>query len=146
MVDLAREITEEKRLEIEKEVVNSINKILASSLDVRQMIKTVHSEFKKVFDSERMTITLLDEGGEGFQYFALEKDDKAKELVGGVIYPKEGTTLAKAIESGLPVIVPDTEKSDSWVDQKLLKEGIHSSLVFPLEYKGKVYWHDEFRQ
>jgi PAS domain S-box-containing protein len=138
VVDLAREITEEKRLEVEKEVVNGINKILASSLDVRQMIKTVHSEFKKVFDSERMTITLLDEGGEGFQYFALEKDYKAKELVGGVIYPKEGTTLAKAIESGLPVIVPDTGKSDSWVDQKLLKEGIHSSLVFPLEYKGKA--------
>ena len=65
VVDLAREITEEKRLEIEKEVVNGINKILASSLDVRQMIKTVHSEFKKVFDSERMTITLLDEGERG---------------------------------------------------------------------------------
>jgi PAS domain S-box-containing protein len=138
VVDLAREITEEKRLEMEKEVINNINKILASSLNVRQVIKAVHSELKKVFDSERMTITLLDEGGEGFQYFALEKDYEAKELTGGVIYPKEGTPFANAIESGLPVIVPDTGKSDSWVDQKLLKEGIRSSLVFPLEYKGKV--------
>ncbi|MGB9629611.1 MAG: GAF domain-containing protein, partial [Thermodesulfobacteriota bacterium] len=34
---------------------------------------------------------------------------------------------------------PDTEKSDSWVDQKLLKEGIRSSLVYPLDYKGKVF-------
>jgi len=138
VVDLAREITEKKRLEIEKEVVNNINKILASSLDVRQVIKTVHSELNKVFDSERMTITLLSEGGEGFQYFALEKDYEAKELAGDVIYPKEGTPFAKVIESGLPVIVADTEKSDFWVDQKLLKEGIRSSLVFPLEYKGKV--------
>ena len=138
VVDLAREITEEKRLEMEKEVINNINKILASSLEVRGVVKAVHSELKKVFDSERMTITLLDEGGEGFQYFALEKDYEAKELTGGVIYPKEGTPFAKARESGLPVMVPDTGKSDSWVDQKLLKEGIRSSLVFPLEYKGKV--------
>jgi len=138
VVDLAREITEEKRLEREKEVVNNINKILASSLNVRQVINAVHLELKKVFDSERMTITLLDEGGERFQYFALEKDYKAKELARDVIHPKKGTPFAKVIESGLPVIVADTEKSDSWVDQKLLKEGIRSSLVFPLEYKGKV--------
>ncbi len=138
VVDLAREITEEKRLEMEKEVVNDINKILASSLEVRRVIKAVHSELKKVFDSERMTITLLNEGGEGFQYFALEKDYEAKELSGGVIYPKEGTSLEKATGTGLPVIVSDTGKGDSWLDQKLLKEGIRSSLVFPLEYKGKV--------
>lgn len=138
VVDLAREITEEKRLEMEKEVVNNINKILASSLEVRRVIKAVHSELKKVIDSERMTITLLNEGGEGFQYFALEKDYEAKELSGGVIYPKEGTSLEKATGTGLPVIVSDTGKGDSWLDQKLLKEGIRSSLVFPLEYKGKV--------
>jgi transcriptional regulator with GAF, ATPase, and Fis domain len=43
------------------------------------------------------------------------------------------------VDTGLPVMVADTEKSDSWVDQKLLKEGIHSSLIFPLEYKGKNF-------
>jgi PAS domain S-box-containing protein len=139
VVDLAREITEEKRLEMEKEVVNNINKDLASSLDIRQVIKAVHSELKRVFDSERMTITLLDEERRGFKYFALEKDYEAKELSGGVIYSKEGTPFEKATATGLPVIVPDTGKSDSWVDQKLLKEGIRSSLVFPLEYKGKIF-------
>jgi PAS domain S-box-containing protein len=138
VVDLAREITEEKRLEIEKEVVNSVNKIIVSSLDVRQVIKDIHSEIKKVFDSERMTITLLDEGGEGFQYFALEKDYEAKELAESMIYPKKGTPFEKVADLGLPVIVPDTKKYDSWFDQKLLKEGIRSSLVFPLEFRGKI--------
>jgi PAS domain S-box-containing protein len=59
VVDLAREITEQKRLEIEKEVFNNVNKILASSLDVRQVIKAVHAELKNVLDSERMAITLF---------------------------------------------------------------------------------------
>ncbi len=36
------------------------------------------------------------------------------------------------------MVVQDTEKGDSWIDQKLLKEGIRSSLVYPLEYKGKI--------
>ena len=138
VVDLAREVTEEKRFEIQKEAINNINKILASNLDVRGVLKAVHSELKKVFDSDRMTITLLDEGGEGFQYFVLEKGHEINELTGSVIYPKEGTSFEKAIDTRLPVIVPDTQDSDSWLDQKLLKEGIRSSLIFPLEYKGKV--------
>ncbi len=138
VVDLDREITEEKRLEMEKEAANNINKILASSLDVRGVIKAIHSELKKVFDSERMTVTLLNEEAEGFQFFVLEKDDEVEELKGGVIIPKEGTSFEKVVDSGLPVIVSDTEKGDSWLDQKLLKEGIRSSLVFPLEYNGKV--------
>jgi len=138
VVDLAREITEQKRLEIEKEVINHINQVLASSLDVRHVLKAVHMELKRVLDSERMTVTLLDEGGEGFRYFALEKDDEAGELVKDVIYPKEGTAFQKAVNTRLPVIVQDTAKKDSWINQQLLKEGIRSSLVFPMEYKGKV--------
>lgn len=38
VVELTREITEQKRLEREKEVFNNINKILGSSLDVREVI------------------------------------------------------------------------------------------------------------
>jgi len=135
VVDLAREITEEKRLEIEQEVVNSVNKILASSLDVRGVITAVKTELKRIIPVDRMTITLSDKQGEGLRYFA---DDEAEELTGGVIYPKKGTAFEKVVETGHPVMIPDTEKSDSWLDQKLLKEGIRSSLVFPLEYKGKI--------
>ncbi len=138
VVDLAREITEEKRIETEKEVVNNINKILASSLDVRGVIKAVKTELERIVSADRMTITLLDEQGEGLRYFALEKDYEAGELMGGVIYPKKGTAFESVVENGRPVIIPDTEKSDSWLDQKLLKEGIHSSLVFPLAYRGKI--------
>lgn len=139
MVNQSREITEEKRLEIEKEVVSNVNKILASSLDVRQVMKAVHAELKKVLNSERMTITLLDEKEKGLRYFALEKDYESKELISGMVYPKEGTSFARALETGQPVIVNDTGKSESWLDQKLLAEEIRSSLVYPLEYKGKVF-------
>jgi PAS domain S-box-containing protein len=138
VVELAREITEEKRLEIEKDVVNNVNKILASSLDVKQMIRAVHSELKRVLDCERMGVSLFDEEGKGFHFLALTKQFEYAELVAGTIYPQEGTPFGRVAKTGLPVIVMDSAESDSWIDPKLLKEGIHSYLLFPLEYKGKI--------
>ena len=137
VVDLAREITEEKRIETEKEVVNNINKVLASSLDVRQVIKAVHSELKVVLNSDRMTVVLFDETA-GFRYFALEKDLEAGELVAQAVHPRKGTPFEKMTETGSPFFVPDTTRSDFWMDRKVAKEGILSVLAFPLEYKGKI--------
>ena len=84
-----------------------------------------------------MTITLMDEGG-GFRYFALEKDYVGKELFEVIPYSEKGTPFEKVTHTRIPMIVSDTENSDSWLDQKLFKEGIRSSLVFPLEYRGKI--------
>jgi PAS domain S-box-containing protein len=138
VVDLEREITEERRLEMEKEVANNINKILASSLDVRQVMKAVYSELKRVLDSDKMTITLLSEKEEGLQYFALEKDYESIGPIRNVILPKEGTVFEKAMDNRYPAIVNDIAPKDSWINERLFEEGIRSMLVFPLEYKGKI--------
>ena len=92
VVDLAREITEQKRLEKEKEVLNNVNRILASSLDVRQVMKAVHSELRRVLDSERMTMVLFNEAG-GFAYYAFERDGEDGDLVGSRPLSKGGDTL-----------------------------------------------------
>jgi PAS domain S-box-containing protein len=138
VVDLAREVTEKKRMEVEKEVVSNINRILASSLDVRQVLEAVHSELNKVFASERMTITLLDEGEEGFHYFVLEKEGEGKKLFKRAVYPKLGSPFEKALQGGLPLIVPHMVESDSQVDQKQIGEGAYSSMVYPLIYKERI--------
>ncbi len=138
VVEMAREVTEEKRLETEKDVVNNVNKILASSLDVKQAIQAVHSELKRVLDCERVGVTLFDEEEKGFHYLVLSKPYEPAELVANTIYPQEGTYYRRVVETGLPVIITDTAKSDTWLGQKLLKEGIRSSLLFPLEYKGRL--------
>jgi PAS domain S-box-containing protein len=137
--DLAREITEEKRLEIEKEIVNNVNKILASSLDINEVVKAVRIEVNKILDSDRMSITLFDKEEEGFRFFSSEKDYAEEAFKGGVIYPLKGTNVRRVAETGMPIIISNTAESDSWVTQKILEEeDIRSSLLFPLEYKGKV--------
>ena len=137
-VELANDITEEKRLEIEKEVVNNVNKILASSLDVKEMIKAVRAELNRVLDSERMSIALFDEKEEGFRFFALERDYDGKILVGDALYPRKGTHFEKVAKTGLPEVIKNIAETDSWIGQKLLEEGIRSSLAFPLEYQGNI--------
>jgi PAS domain S-box-containing protein len=138
VVDLARDITEHKRFEIEKEVVNNLNKILASNLDVRKVIKAIHAELKRVLESDRMTITLVESQGIGFRYFALEKEEVPQETMDEEIQPQDGVPFSKVMETGQPILVFDTGESDSWVDRKLFREGIRSSLVFPLEYKERI--------
>jgi len=138
VVDLAREITEQKRLEVEKEVVNNINRILASSLDMRQVIPSVHSELKRVLNSERMTITLSDREGKGFRYFAPEEDEDAEGRGTDTIFPSADTPFEQVVCTGKPILMPDTEKGDTWTNQALRREGIRSHLVFPLEYQGRV--------
>jgi PAS domain S-box-containing protein len=102
-------------------------------------MKAVHSEIKLVLDSDRMTVTLLDGRGEGFRCFGLEKGDQTEGVEKEEIFPKEGTVSGKVVETGLPVIVQDIAQSDVWIDQRLLLEGMRSSLVFPLEYKGRIF-------
>ena len=137
-VELVSDITEEKQLESEKEIVNKVNEILASSLDVKEVIKAVRTELNRALDSERMSIALFDAGEETFRFFAIDKDYHAEELVESVIYPLKRTNIRRVAETRMPVIVSDTKENDTWTGQKLFKEGIRSSLVFPLEYKGKV--------
>lgn len=142
VVDLAREITEEKKLEREKEVVNNIYKILASSLDVRQVLKAIHSELKRVMDSQRMTLILLDGDKEEFRYCALEKDYEDQELIEGMTYPLKDTFAEEVMKTGNPMIASNIEEIEEgryWIREKLLKEGIRSFLVFPLNYQGKVF-------
>ena len=123
---------------MEKEVVNQVNRILASSLDLKLGIRSVYAELKKIWDCERMTIALFEEDGKGFRYFALEKDYEAGELVSDVLYPMQGTHFERIAKSGEPEII-DNAEGDSWVGQKLLEEeGIRSALLFPLEYKGRI--------
>ena len=138
VVDLAREITEEKRLEREKEVLNTIHQILASSLDVRQVMKAVHSELKKVLHSDRMTVTLMDEAQERFRFFAIERDYHAEEWVEEGSYPYRGTPFEETMRTGFPIVVSDTMENDSWLDGRLLQEGIRSSLIYPLQYEQRT--------
>lgn len=137
-VEISREITEEKKKEVENDVLNSINKVLTSGLEIREAIKSIYNEIKRLMDVQRMSISLFDESKEKFKVLFLEKDYESLELPEGVCYSAKGTGLEKVGKTGRPIIVNDLKEGKSWIGKRLLNEGIRSVLVFPLFYKGEV--------
>src|SRR3972149_911905 len=123
---------------VEKEMFSNINKIIATSLDIREVFPAICSELKKVIQFDRACLIISNEQGQGFQVFALTKTYNFSEINEGESFPLSGSLLEEVIKTGEPVIVNNTERGLFWTDKVLCKEGIRSRLGFPLTYKGKV--------
>lgn len=132
------DLTERKRIEQEKDIVNNINKILASKLDIREVFKSLTSELNKVIDFDRMSVTLLDDKREEFLIFAVSKDYDRSRLEEGMHYSKYGTLAGKVVDKGEVYMVNDTSRGAFSTDPILYKEGIKSRMAFPLVYKGET--------
>ncbi|OHB46405.1 MAG: hypothetical protein A2099_06520 [Planctomycetes bacterium GWF2_39_10] len=132
------DLTERKRIEQEKDIMNNINKILASKLDIREVFKSLSAELNKVIDFDRMSVTLLDEKKDEFLIFALTKDYDVSKLEEGMHYSKYGTLAGKVVENGEIYMVNDTSRGPFSTDPILFKEGIKSRMAFPLMYKGET--------
>lgn len=134
-------IAEEKcrRLSEESQVVNNINKIIASSLDIRDVYKAICNELSKVIGFDRLSITILDERMDKLVTFALARDYGLTKIEKGSQYPLAGSLAGKIImESKEPVIVYDTRDGNYHTDKILFKEGIRSRLLYPLKYKNRI--------
>ncbi len=141
VLGISRDITERKRIDKEKEVISNVNKIIASSLDIKDVYEAIGAELKKVFDFDRMTVSLLDEQKTGFQIYALVKYYESLEsgdLQEGTFIPKAETHLGEVVDTGRPVLIKDVAESPYWGMTKLLKEGIRSSVTYPLFCRGEV--------
>lgn len=131
-IEVIKDVTEAK-------VVLNILQVIASSLDIRQVYNAISRELNKVIEFDRMSITALDEAGEGtFETFVLTKGYQHTELKEGSHYPIKGSILEKLMSTRTPVLVDDTRKPVVETDRVLSKEGIRSRLSFPLKYKGQI--------
>lgn len=115
-----------------------INKIIFSSLDIREVYQTMSNELLKVIDFDRLSVTLITEDNNLYENFVLSKDYEYTALKEGVFYPMEGSLMKRVVQFRQPVIVGDTSNGRFLTDAVLFKEGIRSRLGFPLEYKGNV--------
>ena len=121
-----------------KEILLNINRIIFSSLDIREVYETMSKELLKVIDFDRLGVTLITENNNLYETFVLSKDYEYTELKEGVQYPMEGSLMKRVVQFRQPVIVEDTSKGRFLTDSVLYKEGIHSRLGYPLEHKGRV--------
>jgi PAS domain S-box-containing protein len=121
-----------------KEVILNINRIIFSSLDIRDVYQTMSQELLKVIDFDRLSVTLITEDNNLYENFVLSKDYEYTALKEGVLYPMEGSLMKRVVQFREPVIVDDTSRGRFLTDTVLFNEGIRSRLGYPLEYKGNV--------
>ncbi len=121
-----------------KETILNINKIIFSSLDIREVYQTMSNELLKVIDFDRLSVTLIAENDDLYETFVLSKDYDNTDLKEGVFYPMEGSLVKRVVKFRRPVIVADTSQGQFLTDTVLWKEGINSRLGFPLENKGRL--------
>lgn len=121
-----------------KEIILNINRIIFSSLDIREVYQTMSKELLKVIDFDRLSVTLITESNNLYETFVLSKDYEYTDLREGVLYPMEGSLMKRVVQFREPVIVEDTSKGRFLTDAVLFKEGIRSRLGIPLEYKSRV--------
>src|SRR3990167_3736282 len=134
---IIRDVTEKKRREREKDIINNANKTIASSLELKEVYKAVSLELGKFIDFDRTSITLLLGENNVIEYIVFTKGPDSSQLSEGAVFLKGGSATEAVINSGRPVIVPDTSKGGLSTDNIFHSEGILSRLSFPLEYKGR---------
>lgn len=121
-----------------KEIFLNINRIIFSSLDIKEVYQSMSNELSKLIDFDRLSVTLISEDNNLYENFVLSKDYEYTALKEGVLYPMEGSLMKQVVQFREPLIVDDTSKGRFHTDTMLFKEGIRSRLGFPLEYKGKI--------
>lgn len=136
-VVISKDITEEKIVALEKEIVNNVNKIIASGLDIKEVYKNIYHELKRRIDYVWLGVACLVDGTE------IVEDSH---VVDGVLLSTDwlhcyrslssATAQDISIKKGIPVFVQDTREGMYQFDRELSEKGIHSYVCFPLKSKG----------
>lgn len=120
-----------------KEIIIDINQIITSSLDIKDVFKSVSNELRKVVDFDRMSVTILSEERDTFDLYTIWKGSRHTQIKEGT-YPVQGSILERVIHTSGPIFIEDTKECEFWTIRKLRKELIRSYFAYPLKKKGEV--------
>ena len=135
---IIRDVTEKKKREREKDVITNVNKIIASSLELKDVYMAVSAELDKLIEFDRTSITLLLDDDSVTEYIVCTKGAAVSQLSDGTTFPRKGSATDAVVQVGKPIITIDTARGRFVTDAILYSEGIRSRLNSPLEYKNKI--------
>ncbi|HLG29842.1 MAG TPA: PAS domain S-box protein [Candidatus Brocadiales bacterium] len=137
--DMAKQMTVKTQdlASLQKDIIIDINQIITSSLDIKDVFKSISKELHKVIDFDRMSISILSEERDTFDLYTIWKGSRHTQIKEGT-YPVRGSILGRVIHTNGPVFIEDTKKCEFWTIRKLRKELIHSYFAYPLKKKGQI--------
>ncbi len=135
---IIRDISQRKQIELEKEVIDDVNKALISSHDVQHVYQNVSQTLLNFFAFERMDILLAGSTSQTVRRFVSIQINKPLSKLDEREYSPEGTPIERVFRSGSPEIINHRENKSNRLIVDLFDKKLQSSLFFPLEYKGEV--------
>ena len=121
-----------------KEVISNIQRIISSSLNLRDIYVSVVNELKKVMAFDRVSISIPIEGDNHAITFVASVTNTINVLEEGKPYPLKGSLLERILLTGEPIIVEDTKSDSHSTNGLFYKAGIRSRLGYPLKVRGRV--------
>jgi len=118
-----RDITQEKRIARINEALLRISMALPAYPDLEDVLDYISSEIKLLLNVDGAIVILLDEEKKEFFFLGTAYEDRATQKRAKEIrFPANKGVAGKVIETGEPVIVPDTSKDPNYysvVDEQL---------------------------
>ena len=120
---ILRDITKEKKIARNNEAILRISTALPEYPDLEDLMQYVCIEIKQLLNTESALIALLDEEKQKLYYSSAVYDDMAtQEKSRKMYFPVNRSIAGKVIQTGKPIIVPDTSKEPLFyrgVDKKI---------------------------
>jgi len=113
------------------ELINELSSIINSSLSIGTIFRMVVSELRKIIDYSRASLLLYNEADDNLLIFALDTEMRTM-MKKGVKAPIEGTSAGWVVRNNKPWISYDLRETRFPLDQRLLHEGIRSTISIPL--------------
>jgi PAS domain S-box-containing protein len=136
VLEMITDITESRRLQQQETLINSIIRLAASDIDVRNVYRNLAEKLYDLIQIDRSAIITLKDDDSHIEIFSLWCGGRKTSVDVG-IYPTKGTVTEDIVKSNKPILIEDVFKSKYWTIKKLAEEGIRTFLAIPLIYKER---------
>ena len=126
---------EQKVAERTKEiaVVNKINQIISSSLDLHLIFETFSDEVKKLLNYDQIGIALMDESRKYIHIRMVKTTDGPVIVRDSPLRSKVGTVVGLVVDQATPFIQMDNMETQQFVEDRLsLPKGFRSYIIVPI--------------
>lgn len=142
LLNLARDITERKRLALQLEernkqveLINHINTVANQTVDFEKIFNHIAKEINTILEYDDLNISMLSEDKQSLTIYAAQGISAGYK---GMVIPLKQTVSQFAISTHKPVIIEDMSEEAQYKSLLSYQRGLRSEICFPIVVKEQT--------